>query len=301
MNHSRVLPARLEFELKGKTAEILLLRPLSEGGWEALVRPGKYFKAGASFALSSKMRVSVLSVNDSGTRILEFEGEDFRAYLKAKGQMPTPPYIRQKLEDPERYQTVYAQREGSAAAPTAGLHFTVDLMEKLKKKGVQMEFVTLNVGLGTFQPMKTQNPLEHKMHHEWFNLEEATAKRLNQAKAEGRRIIAVGTTSVRVLESCANDSGILEARSGETDIFIYPGYRWKFVNGLITNFHVPKSTLLMLASSFADSCHPASAAADEEFPIGPRLSGREFILKAYQEAIEKEYRFFSFGDAMLIE
>lgn len=306
-NHSRVIPARLSFELKGKSAEILLLKPLADGKWEALVRPGKWFRAGDSIKVNNQLTVHVKRVTDSGERILDFECEDFDDYMKQKGEMPTPPYIQEKLKDPERYQTVYAKPEGSVAAPTAGLHFTPELLEKLKQKEVQQEFVTLNVGLGTFQPVKTDDPLEHKMHHEWFHLDEETAQRLNQAKADGKRIIAVGTTSVRVLESCSGGSNELEPQSGETNLFIYPGYQWKFVDSLITNFHVPKSTLLMLVSSFAEQnplirhSESSNKLEDEESLVAkPQLSGRDFILKAYQEAIDEEYRFFSFGDSMWI-
>lgn len=315
-NHSRVIPARIRFELKGKPAEILLLKPLMNGQWECLVRPGKWFKADDVIHVNDLLTVRVKQVKDFGERILEFECDDFEAYLKQKGEMPTPPYIHEKLQDPERYQTVYAKPEGSVAAPTAGLHFTPELLEKLKQKGVQQEFVTLNVGLGTFQPVKAEDPLEHTMHHEWFDLDEGAAERLNQAKAEGKRIIAVGTTTVRVLESCAEriddmppvgakTFSRLRVQSGETNLFIYPGYHWKFVDSLITNFHVPKSTLLMLVSSFAEQPssvgHSERSLRSEESPAEVKLTGRGFILKAYQEAIDENYRFFSFGDAMWIE
>jgi len=280
LNESRVIPARLKFKLGNGQAEILLIKPLSEDVWECMVRPGPKFDAETEIRVDEDLSLFVENITPHGLRTIEFKCDDFDKYLKAHGQTPLPPYIKEQIDDPERYQTIYAKTEGSVAAPTAGFHFTDKVFKDLKEKGIQTEFITLHVGLGTFQPVKTEEIEEHKMHSEWFELDEETAKHLNQAKKEGRKIVAVGTTSVRVLESCTDENGNLKPQAGETDIFIYPGYQWKFVDELITNFHVPKSTLLMLVSSFAD---------------------RELILEAYEEAKEKNYRFFSFGDAMYIK
>lgn len=281
-NESRVLPARLKLPWGNGQVEILLLKPrpdVAEDTWECLVRPGDKFIEGAVHKPYTNFRFEVKAVLPSGIRVIQFFCDNLKTYLERHGQMPTPPYIKEKLEDPERYQTVYSKTEGSAAAPTAGLHFTPKLLEDLKKRGIATEFVTLHVGLGTFQPVKTEDIREHQIHSEWFSLSEETAARLNDYKREGRPIIAVGTTSVRVLETCSEKSGTLKAATGETQLFIYPGYTFKFVDQMITNFHVPKSSLLMLVSAFA---------------------GREFILKAYEEAKTEKYRFFSFGDAMWI-
>jgi len=279
-NESRVIPARLQFELGNGKAEILLIKPIHEGIWECMVRPGPKFIPDTEIEVDEELRLSVKDITAHGLRTIEFKCDNFDKYLKAHGQTPLPPYIKEKLDDPERYQTIYAKTEGSVAAPTAGFHFTDEVFKGLNEKGIQTEFVTLHVGLGTFQPVKTEEIEDHKMHSEWFELPDDVAKRLNEAKKTGKKIIAVGTTAIRVLESCSDDNGQLKSQINETDIFIYPGYKWKFVDQMITNFHVPKSTLLMLVSSFAS---------------------REFILKAYEEAKEEKYRFFSFGDSMYIK
>lgn len=279
-NESRVIPARLRFPLGNGKAEILLIKPTSENTWECMVRPGPKFEPGNDIKIDEELQCHIKDITPHGLRTIEFECEDFDTYLKAHGHTPLPPYIKEEIDDSERYQTIYAKTEGSVAAPTAGFHFTDQVFENLKKKGIETHFTTLHVGLGTFQPVKTDEIEEHKMHSEWFELSEETARKLNAAKKEGKKIVAVGTTSVRVLEACSNEAGILKSQSGETDIFIYPGYQWKFVDELITNFHVPKSTLLMLVSAFAD---------------------RELILEAYEEAKKEKYRFFSFGDSMYIK
>jgi len=278
-NQSKVIPARLNFKIGEKKVEILLIKPSTENTWECMVRPGSKFKVGKIITIENELEIEIKAITPHGLRVIEFKTEDLNAFLKKRGQTPLPPYIKEKVEDPNRYQTIYAKGEGSVAAPTAGLHFTDDVLKNLEEKGVETAFVTLHVGLGTFQPVKTENLEEHQMHSEWLEMEEATARKINDAKKEGKNIIAVGTTSVRVLESCSDETGHLEAKTGETDIFITPGYQWKCVDGLITNFHVPKSTLLMLVSALAD---------------------RKFILEAYEAAKKNSYRFFSFGDAMLI-
>ena len=278
-NESRVIPARLQFKLGNGQAEILLIKPTADNTWECMVRPGAKFTPDKEIEIDKVLKVKVKNVTPHGLRTIEFHCDDFDAYLKTHGQTPLPPYIKEKIEDPERYQTIYAKTEGSVAAPTAGFHFTEDVFRNLRKKGIETQFVTLHVGLGTFQPVKTEQIEKHRMHSEWFKLSDETATLLNQAKDAGKKIIAVGTTAIRVLESCTGDDGKLKPQMNETDIFIYPGYQWKYVDGIITNFHVPKSTLLMLVSSFAD---------------------RDFILKAYEEAKAKKYRFFSFGDSMFI-
>ena len=279
-NQSRVIPARLRFPLGNGKAEILLIKPAAGNVWECMVRPGHKFSPGTNIQADKELDLHVKDVTPHGLRTIEFKCNDFDAYLKAHGQTPLPPYIKEQIDDPERYQTIYAKEEGSVAAPTAGFHFTEDVFKGLNEKGIQTEFLTLHVGLGTFQPVKTEQIEEHKMHSEWFELTGDVAERLNRAKEEGKKIIAVGTTAVRVLESCCDKKGRLTPQINETDIFIYPGYKWKFVDELITNFHVPKSTLLMLVSSFA---------------------GREFILNAYETAKKENYRFFSFGDSMYIK
>ncbi len=280
LNESRVIPARIEFKIKDKNVELLLIKPQSENIWECMVRPGQKFKIGNKIKVDDDLELEIKDINAHGLRIIQFQSKDFNAYLRKKGVTPLPPYIKEKIDDPEKYQTIYSKTEGSVAAPTAGFHFTKNLLKKLKEKGIQIEFVTLHVGLGTFQAVKIEDVKKHQMHSEYFELNKETANRLNKAKEEGKKIIAVGTTSVRVLESCSDKNKKLTAKKSETDIFIYPGYQWKFVDGLITNFHVPKSTLLMLVSSF---------------------SNRELILKAYEEAKKQKYRFFSFGDAMYIK
>jgi S-adenosylmethionine:tRNA ribosyltransferase-isomerase len=278
-NKSRVIPARLKFKLGNGNAEILLVKPLSDDTWECMVKPGPKFEPKTEAQIDPELSFYVKDITPHGLRTIKFICDDFRTYLKKHGHTPTPPYIKEEVEDPEIYQTIYAETEGSVAAPTAGFHFTDKVFKGLKEKGIQTEFLTLHVGLGTFQPVKVDVITEHKMHSEWFELPKDVTDRLNKAKKDGKKIVAVGTTAIRVLESCADDDGVLVPKSGETDIFIYPGYKWKFVDHIITNFHVPKSTLIMLVSAFAS---------------------REFILKSYEIAKKESYRFFSFGDAMLI-
>ncbi|MBP1935150.1 tRNA preQ1(34) S-adenosylmethionine ribosyltransferase-isomerase QueA [Paenibacillus sediminis] len=284
LNDTRVIPARL-FGVKedtGAKAEVLLLKNMGEDRWEALVKPGKKLKKGAVIVFGDELKAVIEEEGEMGARIIRFSYKGiFQEILDRLGEMPLPPYIKEKLDDRERYQTVYAKNEGSAAAPTAGLHFTTELLEKIKAKGVSIAFITLHVGLGTFRPMSVDRVEDHVMHEEYYSLNEETAKLLNETKERGGRVIAVGTTSTRTLETVAQKfkGGPLQASSGWTSIFIYPGYQFLMVDGLITNFHLPKSTLVMLVSA---------------------LAGRETILKAYQEAIDKEYRFFSFGDAMFI-
>jgi len=286
LNDTRVLPARLLGKREtGGAAEILLLRELqSEPGtatWECLVKPGKKIRTGTNLLFGNeKLSATVTEETDDGNRYIKFSHEgDFTEVLERLGKMPVPPYIHKTLDDAERYQTVYSRVTGSAAAPTAGLHFTGALLDELRQCGVEICFITLHVGLGTFRPVSTENIKDHKMHSEYFTVPEDTAAAVNRIKANGGRIIAVGTTSCRALESCANDAGTVSGYSGFTDIFIYPGHTYKCIDGLITNFHLPESTLIMLVSAFA---------------------GRENILNAYTEAIKERYRFFSFGDAMLI-
>ncbi len=288
-NESKVIPARVKFFIGEKGVEIFLLKRIDEGLWEAMVRPGKVFKEKSEVDLDEKLMAVVEGITESGTRVLRFSFKDLveseteggiglDKYLESLGEAPFPPYIKNSRASFEDYQTVYANKKGSVAAPTAGLHFSEELIGELKNMGVGLEFVTLHVGMGTFAPVKVDDVKLHKMHSEFYEIGAEVVDRLNRAKLEGRRIIAVGTTSVRVLESCCSD-GELVAGSGDTDIFIYPGYEWRFVDGLITNFHLPKSTLLMLVSSFA---------------------GSEFVKRAYEKAIDDEYRFYSFGDGMFI-
>ncbi|MDD2871488.1 MAG: tRNA preQ1(34) S-adenosylmethionine ribosyltransferase-isomerase QueA [Candidatus Gracilibacteria bacterium] len=286
LNKTRVINARLHGTIEnGKLVEIFLHKQISDNTWDCLVFPGKKLKPGKviHFNLNNNIVMTsiVKEISDSG-RIIEFDigGIQFLEIVEKLGSIPLPPYIKEKLENNERYQTVFNEIEGSVAAPTAGLHFTGELLKKLKNKGVKIEKVLLHVGLGTFKGVETENILEHKMHSEYIELEQDTATRLNDYKSKGKRIIAVGTTSIRVLESFSNENGILEAGSKDTNIFIYPGYTWKFVDAIITNFHLPKSTLLMLVSSFA---------------------GTELIKKAYKYAVDNKFKFFSFGDAMFIE
>ncbi|WNS43644.1 tRNA preQ1(34) S-adenosylmethionine ribosyltransferase-isomerase QueA [Paenibacillus sp. MMS20-IR301] len=284
LNDTRVIPARL-FGVKedtGAKAEVLLLKNLGEDRWEALVKPGKKLKTGAVIIFSEELRAVIEDEADMGGRTLRFIYQGiFQEILDRLGSMPLPPYIKETLDDRERYQTVYARQEGSAAAPTAGLHFTKELLEQIAAIGVNIAYITLHVGLGTFRPMSVETVEEHVMHAEYFELSSETADLLNEARARGGRIIAVGTTSCRTLETAGRQSagGLLQECSGWTDIFIYPGYEFTVVNALITNFHLPKSTLVMLVSA---------------------LAGREHILAAYEEAIRQKYRFFSFGDAMFI-
>lgn len=281
-NDSRVIPARI-FGTKdtGANVEFLLLKQVSGNKWETLCKPGKKAKAGAKFTFGSGiMEAEVVEVKDDGNRIVNFKcDENFFAALDKIGQMPLPPYITEKLKDKERYQTVYSNELGSAAAPTAGLHFTEELMDKIKNKGVNIGYVTLHVGLGTFRPVKVEDVTKHKMHSEHYELPEETANLIRETKKNGKRVIAVGTTSCRTLESVASQFGEIKACDGWTDIFIYPGYDFKVLDGLITNFHLPESTLIMLVSAFA---------------------GYDNIMNAYKTAVDEKYRFFSFGDAMAI-
>ena len=282
MNDSRVLPARLlGHRPTGGAVELLLLRDLGDKRWECLAKPGRKLQAGQDVIFGNgELTATVVEVLDDGNRVVEFHYEGiFLEVLERLGKMPLPPYIKAELQDQERYQTVYSKTVGSAAAPTAGLHFTKDLLEKIRAKGVTTAFVTLHVGLGTFRPVKAEEIAEHHMHSELCMISAETAKILNETKAKGGRVICVGTTSCRTLESLVNDDGTFEERSKWTEIFIYPGYEFKAMDGLITNFHLPESTLVMLVSAFA---------------------GRENILNAYQIAVEERYRFFSFGDAMTI-
>ena len=286
VNSSKVIPARLlgKTEKTGGDIELLLLRALDSGEWETLVRPGKRAKDGARFSFGGILSAEVERVLDDGNRVVSFsyDTEKYKniyEVLDAIGNMPLPPYITKKLENKNDYQTVYAKEEGSAAAPTAGLHFTEALLEKIKEKGVGYGEVTLHVGLGTFRPVKVDKIEEHLMHGEYFHISDEVAEEINRRKALGGRIIAVGTTASRVLESVTDDSGVVHAISGETGIFIYPGYKFKAVDALITNFHLPESTLIMLISA---------------------LAGKENVMNAYAEAVMQRYRFFSFGDAMLI-
>ncbi|PKM96404.1 MAG: tRNA preQ1(34) S-adenosylmethionine ribosyltransferase-isomerase QueA [Firmicutes bacterium HGW-Firmicutes-1] len=284
LNNTRVIPARLMGEKLNTQAkmEFLLLKRLQNDQWEVMVRPGKKAKVHDQFIFGNGLlRATVLEIIEGGNRIVQFEYDGiFEEVLDALGEMPLPPYITKQLQDKERYQTVYSKHKGSSAAPTAGLHFTAELMGKILAKGIKIAYVTLHVGLGTFRPVKVNNILEHTMHSEYFWIDFDQAQIINDTKRKGGKIIAVGTTSSRVLESVSNEEGFVEEKKGNTDIFIYPGYRFKVVDALITNFHLPESTLMMLVSAFAD---------------------REFILKAYNEAIHEQYRFFSFGDAMFIK
>lgn len=282
MNDSRVLPARLlGHRPTGGAAELLLLRDLGDRKWECLAKPGKKLPVGQQVIFGSgELTATVVSVEEDGNRIVEFHYEGiFLEVLERLGKMPLPPYIKAELKDQERYQTVYSKSTGSAAAPTAGLHFTEELLDKIRDKGVKTAFVTLHVGLGTFRPVKADDISEHHMHSEFCMIEQETADILNETKENGGRVICVGTTSCRTLESLASDDGFFKPSSKWTDIFIFPGYRFKAMDALITNFHLPESTLVMLVSAFA---------------------GREKILSAYDQAVKERYRFFSFGDAMFI-
>ena len=283
INDTKVIPARLIGSKIGTDAkiEVLLLKRKENDVWETLVKPGKKAKIGTRISFGDGLLVGeVVDIVEEGNRLIHFEYEGiFEEILDRLGQMPLPPYITHQLEDKNRYQTVYAKHSGSAAAPTAGLHFTPELLKKIEEKGVQIARVTLHVGLGTFRPVKVDNILEHHMHSEFYQIEEEAAEKINTAKANGKRVIAVGTTSCRTIESAAKGDGTIAPVSGWTDIFIYPGYQFKVLDCLITNFHLPESTLVMLVSA---------------------LAGREHVLNAYEEAIKERYRFFSFGDAMFI-
>lgn len=282
-NDSRVLPARI-YGIKDETGakvEFLLLKQVANNRWETLCKPGKKAKVGTKFSFGNGiLRATVVDVKDDGNRIVDFDCEEnFFTTLDKIGQMPLPPYITAELKDKERYQTVYSHELGSAAAPTAGLHFTTELMDRIKAKGVKIAYVTLHVGLGTFRPVKVDDVTKHKMHSEHYEVPEETAKLINETKKNGGRVIAVGTTSCRTLESVAAMYREIKPCEGFTDIFIYPGFEFKVLDGLITNFHLPESTLIMLVSAFA---------------------GYDFIMNAYKEAVKEKYRFFSFGDAMFI-
>ena len=282
MNDSRVLPARLlGHRPTGGAVEVLLLRDLGNKRWECLCKPGRKMQVGNEVIFGDgELTAKVVEVQETGNRVVEFQYEGiFLEVLERLGKMPLPPYIKAELADQERYQTVYSREVGSAAAPTAGLHWTKELLENARSKGVKTAFVTLHVGLGTFRPVQVENVLDHHMHAELCMLSEETAAILNETKAAGGRVICVGTTSCRTLESLVNEDGSFEAKSRWTEIFIYPGYTFKAMDGLITNFHLPESTLVMLVSAFA---------------------GRENVLNAYAEAVKEKYRFFSFGDAMCI-
>ena len=281
VNNTKVLPARMySYTKNGGKVEILLLKRFSLTEWEVMVKPGKKAKEGAILTVNEELSLEVLSRTDSGGRMVKFNYNGvFEDIISKVGEMPLPPYITKKLEDQSRYQTVYAKNEGSSAAPTAGLHFTPELIADLKAMGVEFATVELKVGLGTFRPVKEDDLTNHKMHTEWYEITEENAEIINRAKRENRRVIAVGTTSVRTLETVADDNGFVKAESGDTSIFIYPPYKFKCINGLITNFHLPESTLIMLVSA---------------------LLSREKVLELYNYAVAQEYRFFSFGDACMI-
>ena len=283
MNNTKVIPARL-YGVKEETnavIEILMLKTTSDDCWECLAKPAKRVKVGTIIKFSDKLSAECLSIGEEGIRELKFIYHGvFYEILDELGEMPLPPYITERLEDRERYQTVYSKEKGSAAAPTAGLHFTKELLEKVKEKGVNIAYVTLHVGLGTFRPVKVDDVNEHVMHSEFYHLEEEDAKIINDTKKNGGKIISVGTTSTRTLETIGDENGMVRAQSGWTNIFIYPGYEFKVVDKLITNFHLPESTLIMLVSA---------------------LAGKEKVMNAYNEAVKERYRFFSFGDSMIIK
>lgn len=284
LNNTRVMPARLigEKEETGGKIEFLLLKRIEGDKWECLAKPGKRAKIGQKFTFGNgKLKCTVVDIVEEGNRIIEFSYEGiFEQVLDELGEMPLPPYITEKLDDRERYQTVYSKEKGSAAAPTAGLHFTEELLRKVKEKGINIAYLTLHVGLGTFRPVKVDDINEHVMHSEYYNLDEENANIINETKKRGNRVISVGTTSTRTLETIGDEEGFVRPQSGWTDIFIYPGYRYKVVDNLITNFHLPESTLIMLVSA---------------------LAGKENVMNAYKKAVEEKYRFFSFGDSMFIK
>ena len=282
-NNTRVIPARLYGKKEtGANVEFLLLNNIEGDKWECLAKPGKRAKIGTIFTFGEgKLKCKVVDIVEEGNRVIEFIYDGiFEQVLDELGEMPLPPYITERLEDRERYQTVYSKEKGSAAAPTAGLHFTEELLQKVKEKGVNIAYVTLHVGLGTFRPVKVDDVNEHVMHSEFYHLEEEDAKIINDTKKNGGKIISVGTTSTRTLETIGDENGMVRAQSGWTNIFIYPGYEFKVVDKLITNFHLPESTLIMLVSA---------------------LSGKEKVMNAYNEAVKERYRFFSFGDSMIIK
>ena len=281
-NNTKVIPARLYGKKEtGANVEFLLLKRVHDDTWEVIVRPGRKLLAGAKVIFGDGiLEATIDKVLDNGNREVTFKYEGiFNEILDQIGMMPLPPYIKEKLKEKDRYQTVYAKYDGSAAAPTAGLHFTEELLEKIREKGVEIANVTLHVGIGTFRPVKVENVEEHDMHSEHYYIKQEDADKINNAKKNGKRIISVGTTSCRVLESVADENGFVKETEGDTNIFIYPGYKFKCIDSLITNFHLPESTLIMLVSS---------------------LAGKDFIMKAYKKAVDEEYRFFSFGDAMII-
>ncbi|MDB1922210.1 tRNA preQ1(34) S-adenosylmethionine ribosyltransferase-isomerase QueA [Clostridium tertium] len=284
LNNTRVMPARLigEKEGTGGKIEFLLLKRIEGDRWECLAKPGKRAKVGQKFTFGEgKLICTVVDIVEEGNRIIEFSYEGiFEQVLDELGEMPLPPYITEKLEDKERYQTVYSKEKGSAAAPTAGLHFTEELLKEIKAKGVNIAYLTLHVGLGTFRPVKVEDINEHIMHSEYYHLDNENADLINETKKRGNKVIAVGTTSTRTLETIGDDNGSVREQSGWTDIFIYPGYKYKVIDELITNFHLPESTLIMLVSA---------------------LAGKEHVMNAYNEAVKEKYRFFSFGDSMLIK
>ena len=283
INNTRVIPARLigEKEDTGGKVEVLLLKRRANDVWETLVKPGKKLRPGARVTFGDgRLKAEILEIAEEGNRLVRFYYEGiFEEILDSLGEMPLPPYITHKLEDKEMYQTVYAKYDGSAAAPTAGLHFTKELLSKIEEKGIKIASITLHVGLGTFRPVKVDDVNNHHMHTEWYEVNAEAADIINETKRNGGRVICVGTTSCRTIESVADENGYMKAKTGETDIFIYPGYKFKVMDGLITNFHLPESTLVMLVSAFA---------------------GKENVLAAYETAVKERYRFFSFGDAMLI-
>ena len=284
LNNTKVLPARLlgVKEDTGASVEVLLLKRRQGDVWETLVKPGKKLRPGAKVSFGDGLlRAEILEIEEEGNRLVRFFYEGiFEEVLDSLGEMPLPPYITHKLKDKNRYQTVYARYDGSAAAPTAGLHFTQELLKEIEEKGVKLAYVTLHVGLGTFRPVKAEKISEHHMHSEYYQITEEAAEIINETKKSGRRVICVGTTSCRTIESAADEKGFLKACSGNTEIFIYPGYRFRVLDCLITNFHLPESTLVMLVSA---------------------LAGRENVLRAYEEAVRERYRFFSFGDVMIVK
>ena len=283
INNTRVIPARLigEKEGTGVKVEVLLLKRRANDVWETLVKPGKKLRPGARVTFGDgRLKAEILEIAEEGNRLVRFYYEGiFEEILDSLGEMPLPPYITHKLEDKEMYQTVYAKYDGSAAAPTAGLHFTKELLSKIEEKGIKIASITLHVGLGTFRPVKVDDVNNHHMHTEWYEVNAEAADIINETKRNGGRVICVGTTSCRTIESVADENGYMKAKTGETDIFIYPGYKFKVMDGLITNFHLPESTLVMLVSAFA---------------------GKENVLAAYETAVKERYRFFSFGDAMIL-
>ena len=283
INNTRVIPARLigEKEGTGGKVEVLLLKRRANDVWETLVKPGKKLRPGARVTFGDgRLKAEILEIAEEGNRLVRFYYEGiFEEILDSLGEMPLPPYITHKLEDKEMYQTVYAKFDGSAAAPTAGLHFTKELLSKIEEKGIKIASITLHVGLGTFRPVKVDDVNNHHMHTEWYEVNAEAADIINETKRNGGRVICVGTTSCRTIESVADENGYMKAKTGETDIFIYPGYKFKVMDGLITNFHLPESTLVMLVSAFA---------------------GKENVLAAYETAVKERYRFFSFGDAMIL-